>query len=137
MLAVQSERVSFTGGLESKMLTKWDSDRLFALKCKSIYFAYDPGDALDDLRYAMSLLLASGFKISHHILKCYVLIGFEGDSKSRALRRLKDVFDIGFVPMSMLYRNYYGIVDSNWVSFNTIYANPFSVIPALKAINHE
>jgi hypothetical protein len=37
--------------------------------------------------------------------RCYVLIGFNGESLSQAEKRLKQVYLFGFLPMAMLYQS--------------------------------
>jgi hypothetical protein len=125
MLSQQKSSIRFAGGLEARLLTLWDAEWLYKLKCNSIYFAYDPGDALDELVYAMSLMLKVGFTKASHRIFCYVLIGFPGDVLSRAYARIKKVWDIGYMPMSMLYRNDGGIVSPEFVRFNSLFANKY------------
>lgn len=47
MLSRQKERPQFTGGLEAKLLTPYYAKRLYELRPKSVYFAYDTPDDLD------------------------------------------------------------------------------------------
>jgi hypothetical protein len=69
-----------------------------------LFFAYDPGDAFETLQSAGRRLLEAGFTRQSHRLRCYVLIGFPKDTFSLAEKRLKEIAEVGFTPMAMLWR---------------------------------
>lgn len=130
MLARQKERPQFTGGLEAKLLTPTYAKKLYDLRPKSIYFAYDTPDDFEPLVQAGRYLLDAGFKKSSHILRAYVLIGYRGDTFDKAIARLTATYDEGFFPMAMLYRDQKGEVSKDWKRLQREWANP--IITAVK-----
>ena len=105
MLRRQKRRVEFTGGLEALSLEDYQVDLLASLKPRpNMFFAYDPGDELETLESAARRLLAAGFTRQSHRLRCYVLIGHPKDTFEKAEFRLRQMMDIGFTPMAMLWR---------------------------------
>lgn len=105
MLRRQKRRVEFTGGLEALSLQDYQVDLLASLSPKpTMFWAYDPGDALETLESAARRLLAAGFTRESHRLRCYVLIGYPKDTLDLATKRLDDMVRIGFTPMAMLWQ---------------------------------
>jgi hypothetical protein len=105
MLRRQDRRIEFTGGLEALALEDFHVDLLASLHPRpNMFFAYDPGDAFETLHHAARRLLAAGFTRQSHRLRVYVLIGFPKDSLADADARLRQMLDIGFTPMAMLWR---------------------------------
>lgn len=98
-------RVEFTGGLEAARLENWHIDLLSQLKPKQMFFAYDTEDDYEPLYMAGKKLREAGFSFRSHSLRCYVLIGYSGDTFEKAKRRLYKTVEAGFLPMAMLYRN--------------------------------
>lgn len=103
MLSRQKHRAEFTGGLEAARLTDWHVERLARLKPRlnQMFFAYDTPDDLEPLRRASYMLKEAGF--TDHHMRCYVLIGYQKDTLSEAVRRFNITMDLGYMPMSMLY----------------------------------
>lgn len=132
MLKRQSHRPQFVGGLEAKILTQERAKELKKLKPESLYFAYDTPDDLEPLRQAGCYLLNSGFTKASHELRCYVLIGYKGDSFEKAGKRLREAWDAGFMPFAMLYRDFKGEVSEKWKSFQREWANPVITASNLK-----
>jgi len=113
MLRRQGRRVEFTGGLEAKSLKDYQVDLLASLTPRpNMFWAYDPGDTFEVMESAARRLLAAGFTRASHRLRCYVLIGYpahiaddrEDDTFEKAEWRLRQMSDLGFTPMAMLYR---------------------------------
>lgn len=123
MLSRQPVKPMFTGGLEAKLLTRDIAARLKILKPKTIFFAYDTPNDLPPLVEAGRMLIGAGFKKSNHILKCFVLCGYKGDTFEKAQRRMGEVWRAGFVPMAMLYRDRQGLYTKEWRRFQRQWAN--------------
>jgi hypothetical protein len=105
MLRGQARRVAFTGGLEALALRDYHVDLLAALRPRpACFFAYDPGDEFETLAVAAGKMLAAGFTAASHRLRCYVLIGYPGDTLPAAESRLVSIKSLGFTPMAMLWR---------------------------------
>ena len=118
----QGHRILFTGGLEAARLQPWHVAILRALRPKRIFFAYDTPNDLEPLREAGQLLLGTGFTMTSHALRCYVLIGYRGDTFEKAERRLRESIEAGYMPMAMLYRDKSGERDMQWARFQTQWA---------------
>ena len=105
MLAKQTRRVEFTGGLEALSLQDYQVDLLAGLHPRpSMFWAYDPGDAFETLESAARRMLAAGFTTASHRLRCYVLIGYPKDTFAAAEQRLIQMIGIGLTPMAMLWQ---------------------------------
>lgn len=124
MLKRQNRQPEFTGGLEAKILKPWHAKRLREIKTKRMYFAYDTPDDYEPLVNAGRLLKEAGFSVSSHIMRCYVLIGYKGDSFEKAEKRLIDTVKAGFVPYAMLYKDKNGNVDTKWAKFQREWCRP-------------
>jgi hypothetical protein len=128
MLRRQPHRPQFVGGLEAKILTLEMAHRLKGLNPKSLFFAYDTKDDLEPLMQAGAYLGVAGFKREHHVVRCYVLCGYKGDTFDKAEARMREAWDAGFMPFSMLYRDARGVTDLQWRRFQNEWANPI-IIP--------
>ena len=124
MLARQPHRPQFVGGLEAALLTPEMAGRLRALHPDSIYFANDTPNDLDPLITAGRILLDAGFTKASHVLRCYVLIGYKGDTFEKAQQRMGETWRAGFMPFAMLYRDREGKSDKAWRRFQRQWANP-------------
>ena len=63
--------------------------------------SYDQPDRKEPLRRAVERL--RGY-FCRDRLRCYVLIGYEGDTIDKAEARLRDAWEIGTLPFAMRYR---------------------------------
>ena len=127
MLQRQTRRVEFTGGLDALALEDYHVGLLADLRPRpNCFFAYDPGDSLETLKYAARRLTEAGFTARSHRLRCYVLIGYPGDSLAFAEKRLRDTLRIGFTPMAMLWRpeTQQHMPDRDWKSLQRCWARP-------------
>jgi hypothetical protein len=101
MLARQKEPATFSGGLDARLLKPWHVDYLKSIRLDQMFLACDSPEAIQDLERCEDLL--SHF--SREKKRCYVLIGFNGESLSQAERRLEAVYNLDFLPFAMLYRD--------------------------------
>ncbi len=132
MLRNQPEKPVFTGGLEAKLLKPWHVELLRAAKTRRMYFAYDTADDYEPLLYAGKLLREGGISKASHTARCYVLIGYPGDTFDRAEKRLRGAWAGGFFPFAMLYRNERGEILSDWGKFQRLWARPHIISQLLK-----
>lgn len=135
MLARQGRRPLFTGGLEASILKPWHVEELFKLNPSEIFFAYDAPSDRDPLYEAGKMLSSAGFKFCHP-LRAYVLVGYPGDTFEAAKFRLYDCIKAGFCPMAMLYRDFRGICDPDWVKFTWPWARPAIIYSKIQKMNH-
>lgn len=121
MLARQKEKIEFTGGLEAKRLKQWHIEAIQKLRIEQMFFAYDTPDDEEPLRIAAKMLREAGYE--RHKLRCYVLVGYDGDSFEKAEKRLNTVIECGMFPMAMLYRNEKE-PDIEWKKFQRKWVRP-------------
>ena len=126
MLARQKEPVEFTGGLEAARLKPWHAEELKKIRIKQIFFAYDTPDDLEPLQRAGRYLQNVGFAVHphSHVLRCFVLCGYPGDSICHAEYRMKETLQAGFTPMAMLWKDETGKRNSQWGKFQREWARP-------------
>ena len=124
MLKRQPEKAQFTGGLEAARLQDWHIHLLVDLKPKQIFFAYDTDDDYEPLVEAGKKLYKAGFTAASHTLRCYVLIGYPGDTQDKAIDRLNETLRLGFSPMAMLWRNDKNETDRYWRKLQRGWARP-------------
>jgi len=124
MLARQPQKPIFAGGLEPSFLRPWQAEAIHKIKPARIYCAYDTPDDLGPLIEAGKMFRAAGFTTASHVLACYVLIGYEGDTFAAAEKRLNQTIDAGFMPFAMLYRGAEGKRDPQWRQYQREWASP-------------
>jgi len=134
MLKRQPEKPVFTGGLEAKLLLPWHVELLREVKTRRMYFAYDTADDYEPLIHAGKLLRDSGITKASHTAKCYVLIGYPGDTFAKAEKRLREAWAAGFFPFAMLYRDDKGETLLEWRQFQRLWARPQIVARQLQNI---
>jgi hypothetical protein len=118
-------RAQFTGGFEARRLQPWHVELLRELRPKQVFFAYDDPAKLDALRRAGAMLLNAGYTTASHQLRCYVLVGYPGDTLQGAELRLRDTVAAGFLPMAMLWRSPRGAkLSTEWRSMQRRWARP-------------
>ena len=132
MLKRQSEKPIFTGGLEARRLKSWHVDLLQEVKTQRMYFAYDTPNDYEPLVEAGKLLRDGGITKASQSARCYVLVGYEGDTIEKAEKRLRDAWTAGFFPFSMLYRDEKGEVQQEWRQFQRMWVRPQIVNRMLK-----
>jgi hypothetical protein len=125
MLKKQCNRPEFTGGLEAARLERWHAEALFDLKPAQMFFAYDTPNDWEPLKAAADLLWQVGFqKESRSVMRCFVLIGYRKDTMQAADERLRKTWELGFLPMAMLYRDHKGECAPEWRRFQRLWARP-------------
>lgn len=124
MLSKQKRAPEFTGGLEAARLKPWHVSELRKLHPKQLFFAYDGPEDREPLHAAGKMLVDGGFTVSSGVLRAYVLIGYPHDTFEDAGKRLMECFDVGFLPMAMLYRDTKGKRDPTWMRFQRKWARP-------------
>jgi hypothetical protein len=117
MLARQKRRPIFSGGLEAGKLKKWHVEELKNLHPDKLFFAYDTPDDKEPLYEAGKLLLENGFTRQAQNLRCYVLVGYPGDTFEAADKRLNETMKAGFMPFAMHYRDQSGVRNDKWITF--------------------
>jgi len=100
MLRAQGRKVSFPGGLDTRLIDDWVVEQLRILSIKEVFLACDSKGALPMLREAVKKLSF----LKRRQLRCYVLIGFRGEPFQEAIERLETVWKAGCLPFAQLYQ---------------------------------
>ena len=137
MLKRQPHRPKFTGGLESKELKPWHCKLLREARPERMYFAYDTPDDYEPLVEAGRMLMDAGFTLQSHVMACYNLIGYRGDTFDKAQARLEKTIEAGFMPYAMLYRDEKGQVDKKWSKFQREWLRPAIVSKKFGEVWHK
>jgi hypothetical protein len=136
MLKLQSHPISLTGGIEAKLLSQWHVDMLSKIRLKELFCAYDTPDDYEPLIEAGKLLKQANITYENRKARCYVLIGYKGDTFTKAMKRIKQTLDAGFFPFAMLWRNDKGEFNKDWKKFQREWANPIiTAVNSKKLIN--
>ena len=97
MLGMMRKGAVFAGGLQAARLKDWHVEALNGMRIDQVFFAADTEGALPALRRAGAML-----KLPLKKKRCYVMLGFNGETIDKAKRRLENVWDAGFIPCPQL-----------------------------------
>ena len=100
MLRGQRRAAVFSGGLDARLITDSIADTLRGLRISQLFLACDTEASLKPLRLATDKLKALG----RDKLRCYVLIGFNGETIQQAENRLRAVWEVGAMPFAQLWQ---------------------------------
>jgi len=134
MLRRQDHPIDFSGGWEAARLKDWHIELLKTIRLNQVWFAYDTEDDYEPLVRASRMLEQA--EISREKKRCYVLIGDPKDTMESADARLRRVWDLGFIPMAMLYRNNQNETTRTWRRFQRCWAMP-GIIRAMCTRNEK
>ena len=99
MLQAQHRAITFSGGLETRLIDDWVvANLLWETDIKAVFLACDTVGALRPLLTAVARLSF----LRRDQLRCYVLIGRE--TMPEAKTRLRAVWDAGCLPFAQLYQ---------------------------------
>ena len=100
LLKQQKRAAIFSGGLDSRLLKDWHVELLKSINIHEMWFAADSQERLSDLKKIAPKL--KDFPANKK--RCYVLIGYPGESITAAEDRLREVYELGFYPFAQLYQ---------------------------------
>jgi hypothetical protein len=135
MLKKQNNPIQFTGGIEAKLLKPWHIELFDSINIKQLFCAYDTPDDLEPLVQAGKLLSEVNITMQNRKARCYVLIGYPGDTFEKSLVRMKQTVKAGFFPFAMLWRNEKGVANNAWKKFQREWANPIITASNVKLLN--
>jgi hypothetical protein len=101
MLKRQGKAATFSGGIQASLVDDWVADQFRQLRIHEVWLACDSDGAIRPLREATQRLSF----LSRDKLRCYVLVGFNGETVTGAARRLAEVWDAGCMPFAQFYRD--------------------------------
>lgn len=101
MLREQDRRITFSGGMDARLLRDWMVDELKDIPVDQMFFAYDELEQAYDLERARNMFSY----LKRDQMRCYVLVGFWCDDPGLAQYRLEKVWDMGYLPFAMYFRD--------------------------------
>lgn len=101
MLSRQPRPASFNGGLDARLFSAFHANLLNQIKFSEIWFSCDTPAMFRHIKRIADLVP----DISARKKRCYVLIGYNGESIRQAESRLEEIYSEGFWPFAMLYRD--------------------------------
>jgi len=121
--------IEFSGGLEARLITDEIAGDLRSLRIKQIFVACDSKGALKLLQEAVKRLQMPIRKV-----RCYVLIGFNGESLSDARERLEDVYHTGALPFAQLYQppDKWIVYPKKWRDLARTFCRPAATLAEMK-----
>lgn len=115
------KNIQFKGGLDIGYLTPWHVEHFKKMRLDELWVACDNEAALKKLDNAADLL--SDFSIAKK--RCYVMVGFDGETRKQARRRCEAVLAKGFLPFAQLYRGIdSGPLRGDWRNFCFYWSSP-------------
>jgi len=102
MLEAQPRAARFTGGIDARLCEPWFARRLGRMRVQILYTAYDQPGQRPHVERTVRMLREAG--LTQRQVGCYVLVGYEGDTRERAEARLQWVFETGGTPFAMYFR---------------------------------
>ncbi len=103
MLRRQGRRVTFSGGLDARLLDDWVAEQLRTVPIAQVFLAADTDEQLPALREAVKRLSF----LTRDQLRCYVMVGRK-ETIAQSEERLRAVWDSGCLPFAMLYHDEQG-----------------------------
>jgi len=101
MLRKYGKSAKFSGGLDATLVDDWVADQLRTVPIHEVFLAADTESSTKHLRAAVERLSF----LRRNQLRCYVLIGFDGETLAAARDRLERVWEIGCLPFAQLYQS--------------------------------
>ena len=95
------KKVNFKGGFESTRIKDWIIEELRNLNIAEIWLSYDLPISDKSLIKTVNKLKKY---FSRNQIRCYVLIGYYGDTLEKANKRLRRAWEIGTLPFAQRYR---------------------------------
>ena len=121
MLKDQNRNIFFNGGLDKHFLKEWHRELFDTIKIGELWFACDTKHDLPALQRAAKIL--QGIPIKK--LRCYTMLGYEGESLYDAQMRVERVLELGFMPFSQLYQSdTFKSWSLEWKQLNKKWARP-------------
>ena len=107
MLARQPRAAIFAGGIQASLVDAEIAAELRDVRIKELFLAADTAAALGAVSRAVDRLHWLG----RRKLRCYVLIGYNGETLEQAEQRLEALWQAGVLPFAQLYQPAEGLID--------------------------
>lgn len=100
MLRGQKRVCSFNGGLDKHFLKPWHVPYFDSIPIGELWWACDEPDDFRWLERVKELFA----HVPMRKMRCYTMIGYEGETLAESEKRIERVFELGFMPFSQLYQ---------------------------------
>jgi hypothetical protein len=122
--------IRFLGGIDARMLTDWHVEQFKGLRIAEIWLAADHADYWKWSERAIQKLSKNGF--SRNKIRCFVMVGYDGETISYAEERLRNVYHAGALPFVQLYDQ---VVDKKpWKQFIRTWSRPAAINTVMKGV---
>ena len=118
------KRIDLSGGLEAARINEGVVNELAELEIYQVWTAYDLPQKKKVAERAINLLRG---RFNRNKVRCYVLIGYDGDTIAEAEARLKWVWDAGALPFAMLYHPH-----TEWKLLQRTWTRPAAMASVMK-----
>lgn len=127
--------IELSGGLEAALVTDAIADVIYGLRVKQLFLACDTDGHLKPLREAVKRL----YHFGRDKLRCYVLLGFNGESMEKGLARLEAVWEAGAMPMAQLWQpaEKWIAYSGEWKHFARRWSRPAIMKSLMANVNHN
>lgn len=132
MLRAQKRATFFNGGLDKHFLKPWHVPYFNSVPIGELWWACD---VPDDFRWLIRVKeLFPDVDIRR--MRCYTMIGYEGETLAEAQKRIEKVFELGFMPFSQLYQPPTGegstkLYGPDWKALNRKWCRPAAYMPGI------
>lgn len=129
MLMTSDQPVKFSGGLDTRFFKKWHRRWIDQIKLGELWFACDSRSGLPRLESIVPLLKG----ILRRKRRCFVMVGFRNESISKAEKRIKKVYRMGFDPFAQFYSGPKAQVKTDeWKAFCRTWSRPAAFYTLMK-----
>jgi hypothetical protein len=131
MLARQKRAAIFAGGIDCRLVTDEFADELRGIRIRELFLAADTAASLVPLRRAAERLAF----LTRERLRCFVMVGYGGETIQQAEARLEAVWETGAMPFCQLYQPPDQWIDygRDWRALRKAWSRP----AAMKAMHKE
>lgn len=121
MLQEQKRGIKFSGGLDPQFFNIEHRKLIEKIKVSELWFSCDSVPSFYMLQKVADLLA----DFPQNKKRCYVLIGFNGETLYHAESRLEEVYRMDFLPFPQLYRGPgERLYDKEWKALNRKWSRP-------------
>lgn len=100
MLRAQQKAIYFNGGLDKHFLKPWHVPFFDSITIGELWWAFDTAEDFRWLERVKELFA----HVPMRKMRCYTMIGYEGETLAEAEKRIERVFELGLMPFSQLYQ---------------------------------
>ena len=118
----KQKRVSLKGGLDARLLRDEDIENIRSLRLFDLWTAYDDKDNRRASISAIRRLRKAGIPQSK--LRCYVIVGHDGETMAQAENRLRYCYKAGALPFAQLWDKYDGADKLEYQRFARRWSRP-------------